>query len=683
MATNIIGALGGGSGIDTNKLVTDLVEVRKAPLQERIDSKKTAYDTQISGFGALKSSLSDLNAVVAPLKDPDLFNAKALNVPTTDVITTNSISASALAGTYQVEVTQIATAQSLAINSSATAKDEALNKSGNLTFKFGTWTYGANPTAPPAEIPSSLAVNADKPAFTIAVATDDSLEDIAKKINDSKGGVQASVLEISGQFQLLLTADSGADNAIEITTDTPASLSEFEFKASVDNSNITETQRGGDSKLKLNGLEITRESNNITDVIQGLDFTLNKTDIGNPITFSITQDKSTAEQAVRDLVTAYNLFFETAGNLTGVKTDENNQLVKGELASDGTAKDIVSRIRQTIGSIADGLSATDEFNSLTHVGIRTKQDGTLEIIEADLRAAFDNNFDKMSRLFATDLSSSSSFMSVAEGSFSQDAVPGKYTVNVTQAPTKGVLTGGALDPTFDFSTGTNTFSIKVDGTDSGQITLTGNYATAEELAADMQSQINGDSALSAVNALVDVRIVGGVLQIESRQYGSNSNISFTAASVDFTAKAGIDTSTANTTGLDVIGTINGEAAFGAGNILLPAVGSAAYGLNITIKEGVPLTDYTFTFTRGVAGDINNLINDTLASQGSITAKEELIAKQQEALKGDQIKLDNSMTAYQARLSRQFIAMEKIIASLDQTKSQLTGLIDRLPLTAQK
>jgi len=45
-------------------------------------------------------------------------------------------------------------------------------------------------------------------------------------------------------------------------------------------------------------------------------------------------------------------------------------------------------------------------------------------------------------------------------------------------------------------------------------------------------------------------------------------------------------------------------------------------------------------------------------------------------------LDRKMSAYQDRLSSQYAAMERIVASLNQTSSQLDGLIDRLPFTAQ-
>ena len=156
-------------------------------------------------------------------------------------------------------------------------------------------------------------------------------------------------------------------------------------------------------------------------------------------------------------------------------------------------------------------------------------------------------------------------------------------------------------------------------------------------------------------------------------------------SANFVTASGLSTAIVGTAGLNAEGTVDGVAAFGSGNILLPGIGTDAYGLNITVKENTPTSPavpYTMSFSRGVTGDLSNLISAMLGSEGSISKKEELIGSQQAELVVDQKDLDTASTAYQQRLSRQFIAMEQIIASLNSTKDQLTGLIDRLPFTTK-
>lgn len=62
METNFVNALGAGSGIDTKSLATNLVEAERVPLQKRIEAKITQSENKISGYGALKFSLSDIQS---------------------------------------------------------------------------------------------------------------------------------------------------------------------------------------------------------------------------------------------------------------------------------------------------------------------------------------------------------------------------------------------------------------------------------------------------------------------------------------------------------------------------------------------------------------------------------------------------------------------------------------------
>lgn len=677
---NIISALGSGSGIDTQKLVSDLVDIQKAPQQKRIDDSRKTLDTQISAFGTLKSSMSELQNIVRPLTNSETFNARAVNVPTTDVLTANSLNSSAQPGTYQIEVEAVAKAQSLAINTTATEAKAALGKTGNLTFKIGEWSYSGTP----ATTPDTFTVNSDKPSFTVAVEAGDSLEDIAKKINDAESDVTASVLQIDGKYQLLVTAESGSKNALEITSDN-ASLNDFEFNAS-NHANVSENQQGANAVIKLNGLKVERDRNEISDVIPGFSFTLNKADPGNVISFSITQDKSTAETAIRNFVEAYNTFYDAAQNLVGTKLDkETNKVSTGDLSSDSTAKGALSLIQRTISSSIPGLDSGDGFNALANVGIRTTREGKLEIIDKDFNDAVSNNFSEVAKVFSSSTSTSSSFIEASQGSYGSQATGGTYKVNITQAPEQGYIEGAVITFPFNASVGgPYEFGITVDGTSSAKITLAGNYTNADELAADLQSLINGDENIKKNTAFVDVTHSGGKLKVTSRQYGASSTVTFNGdTNAAFLAGVGFSSTTSGVAGKNVVGTIDGQEAFGSGRVLLPPVGSPAYGLNLTVKEGTPTGDYEFTFSQGFAGELNKVIDTFLASNGLINERETNLRKEITGLDEDQEDLDRSMTAYQSRLQSQYLAMERIIAGLNQTKNQLTGLIDRLPFTAKK
>lgn len=702
MSDSIISSLGAGSGINTSSLVSQLVDIEKVPREERLDATEEKLEAQISAYGTLQSSLSELAAVLDPLSDNDTFNARSVSFPDTDVITPNSVDPGAQTGTYQIEVVEVAQAQSLATGAYSD-KDQALNESGTLTISFGTWTYDedADPgaDADADQDPYSFATNDERAALNITVDAGDSLQDIADKINDEGADVQASVLLVDGQYQLLLTAPSGADNALRVTSDDATKgdttgLSVFEFNET-ESSQVTETQQAKDAELKVNGLSVFRETNEIDDVIQGFSFSLNKAEPGSNFTFTVSEDTSIAEQAIRDFVEAYNLFYETAQNLTGYSTDEDNQTVKGDLSTDGTAKAMLNQIRSTIGALVPGVD--EGFTALTNVGIRTELDGTLSIDEDDFSRAMGENFDLVETLFATNTGSSSDEVSVSVGSYATGTVPGSYDVVITTDPEKASVNADAMvdggNIGFDGATDTVaiadaslldlSFKVTVDGVESDTITLTGSYTTTDEIRADLQSLINGDSNLSGVNVAVDVAYDEATDQFSftSRSYGAVSNVAFDAA--DFGADiAELGFITQSDNGVDVIGTINGEVGFGSGNVLLPAIDSDPYGLNFTIGENaVAAGTVSVDFSRGFAGELDKLIASFLSSSGSIQLREDNINQALEDVADDRLELERKMETLELRLSAQFLAMEQIVSSFQSTGSQLDGILEQLPFTS--
>jgi flagellar hook-associated protein 2 len=682
--SNIISSLGGGSGIDTTSLVSQLTQIERAPKEQRLDARQEKLEAEISAYGTLKSALSDFQGVLAPLGNSDTFNARSVAFPETGVITPNSLAAGAQTGSYQIEVMSVAKAQSLVMGNSADPKSP-LGAAGELSIQFGEWSYSGND-------PDQFQVNDARAALNITVDASDSLQTLADKINKGDSGVQASVMKVDGQYQLLLSAPSGAGNAMQITaSDGATGLEGFEYNqaAAIAGTGALQTQAASDAVLKINGLEVRRDTNTIDDVIEGFDFTINKPSNGEVVNFSVDADKAVAEQSIRDFVEAYNSFLTTAKNLTGYSKDEDNNTVRGDLATDGTAKALISQLRGMVGAEVNGVKSG--FTALTNVGIRTELDGSLSIDEKEFSSAMSGNFDLVGNLFAQKASSSNNFVDVGMGTRIGNTVPGSYQVEITQDPAKGSLTGSSVGAVFDSlldtSGGGYSFKINVDGAASNEITLNGVYTDAESLRSELQSLINGDEKLKAVNAKVDVGFDAdtGQFTFTSREYGAASKVSLSeqSAAMDDVGLGTGSTLTA-TTGRDVQGTINGVAAFGAGNVLLPDLGSDAYGLNLSIRPGAAAEgEFTVGFSRGMGGQLTNLIDQFLARDGAIATREENIDKQLDKVSTDREALDRRMEQYETRLSAQFLAMERIISSLNTTGNSLDGILDRLPFTAQK
>lgn len=530
---SIISSLGVGSGLNSNSLVDQLTEVERAPKQAQIDSKRENFEAQISDFGLIRSALSTLQEAADTLTDTATFNSKSASFGESSAFIPVSLDENVPVGNYSFEVLDVAKAQSLATGSAFDDPTDSIGK-GAITLDFGSWDA--------AEPPTTFTQNTDKDPLVITIdETNDSLNGLRDAINEAEVGVTASIVNDGNGYRLLLTAESGQSNQLQISAAEEAGaegLAAFNFNEA--QQSMTQAQSGQDARLKINGLEVSRSSNNIDDVLEGFSFTLAKADPGNVVNVSVTEDKAGGEQAVRDFVDTFNAFLEAIEPAVGYN-DETEEY--GSLKRDPTANSIERQIRNLIASGVGGI--TDGFSALTNVGIRTERDGSLSIHEDDFNLAFSENYDLVKTLFNPQASSDSDKIKV--NSFRDEAIPGSYDVVITQQPEKGRLMGVPASASLlgDLSAASNSgnftgaasgfanmdlatqgavegdyaFDIAIDGADAVTIQLPiADYADESEMAAALQSQFDAEG--------IEANIVhnGSEFVVTSRATGSNSSV---------------------------------------------------------------------------------------------------------------------------------------------------------------
>lgn len=668
MIPNIVHTLGGGSGIDTQNLVEQLVELQQAPDKQRLDKREELLDTQISDFGLLRSALSDLESAVAALSNKDTFNAKSVSIPDSSLLSLTKINPSAAPGSYKLQIDQVAQAQTLNLGGFTSLSDEI--GTGTLTFRFGDWDSGE----------TTFSVNANKTGAEIVIdETNNTLQGLRDAINEADIGVQASIVSNGGTYTLLLSAPSGANNELEIVATEDVGnpgLANFEYQ--VGNTAMTRTQEGLDAILFLNGVQVNRDTNTITDVIEGLEFDIFNSSTTEVINLSITADKSFAETAIRDFVDAYNTFLESIEKLVDYDAEKD---AYGSLRNDSLSNSLIDSVRNFLGASVPGIE--DGFTILANVGVRTKLDGTLEIVEdanqinTNFKAALDKNFDLVRDFFVPKYESADSRLQI--NAYGPKTKAGSYEVIISQAATQGSLVLAAPVTSFDTTGKDYSFTINVDGK-VASIALPDNttYNNEAEMAAEMQSLINLSQVMVDAKASVSVTYDGG-FRFVSNSYGANSNVSITSVGAD-AGEIGLSVAS-GTVGTNVVGTINGIEGFGYGNVLLPKLGSAAEGLKMIVKPGETFTT-TVTFSRGFGGGLSNLINTFLANNGLITERETNLRENLRDVDDDRDTLERRTEAYRARLESQFIAMEAIVRTLNNTGTFFDNIADRLPFTAK-
>ncbi len=687
---NIIQSLGAGSGIDTRNLVTQLTAVEGAAPQQRIDSTTQTTQTQISDFGLLKSALSTLQASAQNLVAPESLFSKTAAFTESDALVPASLSTDVKAGVYNFTVEDVAQSQAIAFE--GLSADDAPIGEGTLSFNLGNWTRDVDGRA------TSFTANPEAESFDVVIDdTNNTLEGLRDAINDADQGIQASIIFDGDGFRLSVLAASGSDNELQITADegglpadnTDASgLSRFAFNASQDDftTQATETQSGNNAELTINGLPVSRSSNTIDDVVEGLTLDILKADPGQKVTVTVADDKDFAKQSIRDFVDTYNAFLEATDPIFGVKEEVNDdgdtETVIGSLAGDSLAKSILTRIRATITNTIPGL-ADNGFTSLARAGIQTERDGTISIDNEEFDTAFDERFEDVQKLFAPNTSTTDPAVFI--NSFNDRTATGEYDVNVTSQPSRGGLEGTAIAggfPNFDTTGQDHTFKIRVNGNESDTITLpSADYADQDAVALALQAAINSDTNLkeNGSSVLVNFDQDNNRFTFTSNQYGTNSGVNITEASADLLSDFGLDVANGSQ-GSSASGTIDGKASFGSGNVLLPELGDPAQGLALVIGDNA--TSATVNFSRGFAGEIDGLIAEFLDSDGVIAARETSLEDTLDRLDTDQDNLDRKLSAFEERLMNQFISMERIINSINSSSSFLDNLFDTLPFTAR-
>jgi flagellar hook-associated protein 2 len=672
-----ITSTGLGSGLDINGLVSQLMAIESQPLTQ-MDTKEANYQAQLAAYGQVKSALSGFQAAVTGLQSASSFQSVAANSADTSVYTA-SASSIAIPGNYSIEVTQLAQSQKLTSSAFATVND--VIGTGTLSFQFGT-----------DDGMGGFTVNSAKAAQNVTIdAAHNTLSGVRDAINAANIGVSASLINDGTGYKLSLTSnDTGAANSLKITVNNDSSgtnvdntgLSQFAYDpagSAGNGKNLTQTVAAQNALLNVDGINgISKSSNIVTDVVQGVTLTLlKKSASGVPATLTVSSDATSVQSSVNKFVSAYNDLNKTLSGLTAYDPKTKQGAI---LQGDSTIASIQRQLRSMLTANVAGLNGN--YKLLSDIGISFQVDGTLALDSTKLQKALASNVSDIAGIFATVGKTTDALVSYA--SATDNTKPGNYGISVTQLATQGyrdgVATGSLANTSGTFTsplvidTTNNTLALKVDGVQTSTITLTqGSYTTAAALIAELQSKINGDSALSGAGSTVSVSFdnATSTLHITSDRYGSASKVEITAVGTGSAASLGLSVGTSTAEGLDVAGTINGTVASGSGQFLTGVIGNDSEGLKVQITGGALGARGTVNYSQGYAYQIDRFIGVAIGLSGSISARTDGINKSVENINAQRDALNKRLDVIQARYLAQFNAMDTLIAQMRSTSDFLT------------
>lgn len=669
-----ITSAGIGSGLDVNGLVTQLMAVERRSVTV-LDRKEAGFQAKLSAYGSFKGALSAFQSAMSGLGNVSKFQAFKSTSTDTSVVTV-AASSNAAAGNYSVEVTQLAQAQKLRSKAFADVVNPV--GSGSLTFQFGKFSGGA------------FTANSDKATQTVTISSDQSsLTGIRDAVNSANISVTAAILNDGTGNRLVFTSkDSGETNGLKVTVADSsdasnvddAGLSQLAYDPAAiagSGKNLTESVVAQNATMKVDGITISKPTNSVTDVIQGVTLNLLKVSVVNtPTSVVVARDTDGVKLSIEAFIKSYNEINKTIKDLTAYNpTTKQASILQG----DSSALSVISQIRRTLNSTVTGLNGA--FSSLSQVGVSFQKDGTLALDSTKLQKAIDTNFSDIAGLFASQGKPTDSLVNYV--SAAEKTLAGSYAVSVSQLAAQGYRGGATVaalaDTAETFTTpfvvdaNNDTFTLKVDGTASGTITLAqGSYATAAALTAEIQSKINGDSALKAAAAGVTVSFnsASDSLTVKSSRYGVASTVEFTAVDTNTATTLGLSVGV-GTVGADAAGTINGATATGSGRFLTGAVGDAVEGLKLEITGTLVGSRGTLNYSQGFAYQLDKLAGKLLGDTGPIKSRTEGIDSSIKDINRRRDVLSRRLDDIEQRYRTQFTALDRVLSQMRNTSDFLS------------
>lgn len=389
-------------------------ELRKTVIQNKIDK----INTKSQAWTDISTRLSNLTSKLDVLQDEATYQTKKVT-SSDDTIATISGTSDSTEGSYDLVVKQLATASKItggvvskADGTTKISTKDALGYSGKLTITNGA-TDGSD---------AALTVEID-------VKATDSLKDIANAINNAKdpsdstgtkgAGLKATIVN----NQLVVSSEEMGDRTLTIGGDLKDSLG---FANS-------QTTRGQNAKFTLDGIEMERNSNSPTDVVDGVTLNFKKADASKTITLGLTNDTDKELSAVKDFVSQYNSVMSFLSEKMDVGDPSKSDNTTGALAGDSTLISLQSKLQSTVlgGKSVNGVSAST-------LGLSVDRNGTLSLDEAKFKAQLAKNPNAVKDFFFKDTSTKYATEKTGTG-YTADfkAVLDRYTS--TKSGSEGVI----------------------------------------------------------------------------------------------------------------------------------------------------------------------------------------------------------------------------------------------------
>ncbi|GAB2924884.1 flagellar filament capping protein FliD [Rheinheimera gaetbuli] len=390
MAT--ITSAGVGSGLDLESIIQATVNAEDLPRMKRFEETKTRFNVELSGVGAVKSSLSAFQDIIKKLADPDNFTKRSNTItqPASGEIISVASNSSATPGNFNIKVNQLAQGSRATTNAAFTTPTDVVTAAGG-----------------------KLTIAAGSKSFEVDVAAGATLEEIRAAINDSADnfGVSVNIINTGGatpEAKLVIGSNvSGAGNDLIITNDNAEldSISTTAFGGGAGGLTIAVADQARDAIIEVDGIAVNSSTNIFKDAVQDLTITAKKISEGTETArLTVDFDKGGVEKLIDEFITAYN---------NAIGTIEYHTSAGAALYGDSAMRGLKNQLTNTLSTVVSGAGG---FETLFDVGIGLTKEGKLEksSLVRSVNEALTSNYADVGKLFSEEGGLATNFKALLE-----------------------------------------------------------------------------------------------------------------------------------------------------------------------------------------------------------------------------------------------------------------------------
>jgi flagellar hook-associated protein 2 len=633
MSTPLTSIGGLASGIDFPALTDAIIASRARPIRA-LEARIQTNQARSEAYLTLEAQLKALQSAAQALENPTALTGMKATVAVPGGGNAGfSVSASraATAGTFEVTVLEVAERERLGGGTFA-SRNDALGLEGSFVIN----------------------------GVGIEAGPDDSLDTLVARINAAEGaGVRASIVTVAeGEHRLVLSnLSTGAQG---MTLDDPDGVLEGLGVVDAGGSKEHVLQSGADARLRVDGVEVTRSSNTIDDVLEGVTFQLHTADPAGRADVNVAQDTAALTTAIQAFVEGYNA---TTQFIRG--TTRSTEDARAPLAGDSVMRTLGSSLQSAMLSLGQGVPGAP--NRLSDLGITLQVDGTFRIDQTRLAEAVAANPDAVADLFAQRTTSSDPAVTFLRAT--NDTREGNYAVEITAQATAASATGTAPGgPLTGVGEGDRIRIASLQSSRQIEVELEEGM-TVEVLAQRIQE------AFEAEGMSVLATVEDGALAIRHQDVGSNSGFRIETEG-NAAALAGI--AAGEYRGTNVQGTVNGQEAVGNGRVLTVTGEGDARGLSLRV-DGMPEEGAaTFSLSRGIAAQVRRTTGiATGTGNASISATRDRLEEASRRLSSRAEDIKDRLEAQREEMNKRFAAVEEAISRAQSQGTYLGAQLDQI------